>query len=62
MIQDILAEPAWAGVLTDEDKRGLNPTLYLEHDPYGEVRLNMASRLDLSDATTPEPDVDTLAA
>jgi hypothetical protein len=25
MLQDVLAEPGWVGVLTDEDKRGVNP-------------------------------------
>jgi TnpA family transposase len=34
MIQDILAEPEWAGVLTAEDLRGLTPTLLgTRHDP-----------------------------
>ncbi|MFF2126575.1 hypothetical protein ACFVW1_14450 [Streptomyces olivochromogenes] len=26
MIQDMLADPEWADILTDEDKRALNPT------------------------------------
>jgi hypothetical protein len=30
--------------------------------PYGEVKVNMTSRLDLSDPTPPEPDLDALAA
>jgi TnpA family transposase len=62
MIQDILAEPAWAGVLTDEDKRGVNPLFTSNMTPYGEVKINMTSRPDLSDPTPPEPDLDALAA
>ncbi|MGO9752793.1 MAG: hypothetical protein ACLP8S_28390 [Solirubrobacteraceae bacterium] len=38
MIQDILAGPAWAGILTDEDKRGVNPLFTLNMTPYGESR------------------------
>jgi hypothetical protein len=30
--------------------------------PYGEVKANMTSRLDLSDPTPPEPDLNALAA
>ncbi len=62
MIQDILAEPAWPGILTDEDKRGVNPLFTSNMTPYGEVKINMTSRLDLSDPTPPEPDLDALAA
>ena len=48
MIQDILAEPEWDDALTDEDKRGLNPLFTSHITPYGEVKLNMSTRLDLS--------------
>ena len=41
MIQDILAEPEWAGVLTAEDLRGLAPLFWAHVLPYGEVKLNM---------------------
>jgi TnpA family transposase len=47
MIQDILAEPEWAGVLTTADKRALTPLFWTHVSPYGEVKLNMASRLVL---------------
>ena len=47
MIQDLLAEPEWAGVLTTEDKRALTPLFWTHVSPYGEVKLNMASRLAL---------------
>jgi len=48
MIQDILAEPEWAGVLTPEDLRGLTPLFWAHVLPYGEVKLNMTRRLLLS--------------
>ncbi|CAM5562044.1 transposase (plasmid) [Streptomyces viridifaciens] len=52
MIQDLLAEPEWTGALTDEDKRALTPLFWMHVQPYGEVRLNMGNRLQLS---APEP-------
>jgi len=61
MIQDILAEPAWADRLTAEDKRGLNPLFTSNMTPYGEVKLNMTSRLDLSDPTPSPPETEALA-
>jgi hypothetical protein len=48
MIQEVLAEPEWGEVLTVEDKRGLNPLFTSHITPYGEVKLNMSTRLDLS--------------
>lgn len=47
MIQDILADPEWDGVLTAEDERGLTPLFWSHVLPYGEVKLNMNSRLAL---------------
>ena len=47
LVQDILAEPAWADVLTAEDRRGLTPLFWTHVAPYGEVKLNMAKRLAL---------------
>jgi TnpA family transposase len=59
MIQDILAEPEWAGVLTPEDLRGLTPLFWAHVLPYGEVKLNMTRRLALSATQTGEAhDVD----
>lgn len=55
LIQDTLAEPEWAGVLTEEDRRALTPLFWMHVRPYGEVRLNMSSRLKLS---TPAPAAD----
>jgi TnpA family transposase len=48
MIQNMLAEPDWNKTLTDEDKRGLTPLFTSHITPYGEVKLNMETRLDLS--------------
>lgn len=56
MIQDMLAEPEWAGVLTDEDRRALTPLFWMHIQPYGEVRLNMSRRLQLSAPTSSEPE------
>jgi TnpA family transposase len=53
MIQDTLAQPEWAGVLTDADRRGLTPLFHTNMTPYGIVRLHPDRRLDLS--TPPQP-------
>ena len=53
MIQEVLAQPEWVGVLTDDDRRGLTPLFWTHILPYGEARLNMAHRLALSDPTPP---------
>jgi TnpA family transposase len=47
MIQDTLALPEWAGVLTDADRRGLTPVFHTNMTPYGEIRLRTDRRLDL---------------
>jgi hypothetical protein len=47
MIQDLLADPEWAEVLTDDDQRGLTPLFWAHVLPYGKVNLNMAGRLSL---------------
>ena len=54
MIQDILAQPEWDGVLTPEDLRGLTPLFWAHVLPYGEVNLNMTKRLALNSAQTVE--------
>ena len=48
MIQDTLAEPEWAGVLGDADRRGLTPLFHANMTPYGEVQLRMDRRLRLT--------------
>ena len=35
MIQQVLAEPAWAGRLNTQDLRGITPPIYSHVDPYG---------------------------
>ncbi|GAB0107311.1 Tn3 family transposase [Nocardia sp. JMUB6875] len=47
MIQDVLADPEWDGALTAEDERGLTPLFWSHVLPYGEVKLNMNTRLAL---------------
>lgn len=54
MIQDTLARPEWAQVLTDTDRSGLTPLFHSNMTPYGIVRLRPDQRLDLS--TQPRPD------
>ncbi|MGO9788927.1 MAG: Tn3 family transposase [Solirubrobacteraceae bacterium] len=58
MIQDVLAEPEWAGVLTPEDLRGLTPLFWAHVLPYGEVKLNMTKRIPLSVAQTDDSDAE----
>lgn len=55
VIQDMLADPEWADVLTDEDKRALTPLFWMHIQPYGEVRLNTGSRLQLARPAPQEP-------
>jgi TnpA family transposase len=47
MLQDVLAEEQWAGLLGPADRRGLTPLFWQHVRPYGEVRLNMGSRLSI---------------
>jgi len=57
MLQDILAEPGWQGVLTAEDQRGLTALFWAHVRPYGEITLNMTKRLVLSAGDTTELDL-----
>jgi hypothetical protein len=52
MVQDVLADDDWAGLLTNADRRGLTPLFWTHVAPYGEVKLDMNSRLQLG---TPAP-------
>ena len=47
MLQDVLAEEQWANLLTDHDRRGLTPLFRQHIQPYGEVTLDMTTRLDI---------------
>jgi len=50
MLQDVLAEPAWADILTPADRRGLAPLFWMHVLPHGEVKLDMNARLSLGPA------------
>ncbi len=64
MLQEVLADSAWQGVLTEEDLRGLTPLFWTHMSPYGVFRLQMDQRLALEgsslvqadDVTDVEPD------
>ena len=45
---DTLADRHSQRRLTDADRRGLRPLFWSHVAPYGEVRLNMARRLDIT--------------
>nr|WP_242606617.1 Tn3 family transposase [Protofrankia symbiont of Coriaria ruscifolia] len=51
MVQDVLADDDWAEQLTDADRRGLTPLFWTYVAPYGEVKLDMTSRLTLGVST-----------
>jgi TnpA family transposase len=50
LLQAVPRDPAWAGKLTEEDRRGLSPLFWSHVNPYGRFRLDMDSRLDLAAA------------
>lgn len=55
-VEQILAEPAWAKKLPDEDRRGLTALFWSNVNPYGTFRLDMNKRLDLGpSAAVPRP-------
>jgi TnpA family transposase len=47
MLQDVLAEEAWSALLTPADRRGLSPLFWQHVRPYGEVTLDLGSRLSI---------------
>jgi len=47
LLQDVLAEPDWASRLTEHDRRGLTPLFWGHILPYGEVKLDMTTRLHI---------------
>lgn len=50
MLQDVLDDPNWSDALArDADRRGLTPLFWSHVLPYGEVRLDMTSRLALTE-------------
>ena len=55
MVQDVLADDEWAVALTEPDRRGLPPLFWTHVAPYGEVKLDMSSRLPLGAPVPPRP-------
>ncbi|MDF4249936.1 Tn3 family transposase [Streptomyces sp. WMMB303] len=55
MLQAVLDEPEWAGLLTPADRRGLTPLFWTHVRPYGEVNLDMGARLNFAAVTVPGP-------
>ena len=47
MLQDVLADADWARLLKTEDRRALTPLFWQHVLPYGEVKLDMAARLEI---------------
>jgi hypothetical protein len=47
LVERILAEPAWASRLTDEDRRALSPLFWTHTNPYGKFTLDMDSHVNL---------------
>jgi TnpA family transposase len=45
MIQQVLSEPKWLGMMKKEDFRALTPLIYAHINPYGVFKLNMDERL-----------------
>jgi len=48
MIQDVFSDPECTDVLTEGDLLGLTPLFWAHVLPYGEVKLDMSRRLQLS--------------
>ncbi|MFE7815680.1 hypothetical protein ACFU5P_27825 [Streptomyces sp. NPDC057433] len=55
MLQDVLGEPEWADLLTPADRRGRTLLFWSHVRPYGEVNLDLDTRLNLTAATVPGP-------
>jgi TnpA family transposase len=47
MIQKILSNDKWAGVMTPEDLRALTPLIYAHINPYGDFNLDMNERITM---------------
>jgi hypothetical protein len=63
LVQQVLAEPAWAKKLSDEDRRGLTALFWSNINPYGTFRLDMDKRLDLAlPGSVPHPRIPADAA
>ncbi|MFH8573247.1 hypothetical protein [Streptomyces sp. NPDC017993] len=53
LLQQVLAERAWAKKLSDEDRRGLTALFWSDFNPYGTFGLDVSKRLDLLLPTVP---------
>ena len=45
LVQEVLADPAWAKRLTDHDRRALSPRFRTHVNPYGTFDLDMSTHL-----------------
>ncbi|MFD9511447.1 Tn3 family transposase [Streptomyces mirabilis] len=53
LLQQVLAEPAWAKKLSDEDRRGLVALFWSNTNPYKTFRLDLAPLLSVPRPRTP---------
>jgi len=51
LVQEVLADPAWAKRLTDHDRRALSPLFWTHVNPYGTFDLDMSTHLDFATST-----------
>ncbi len=56
LLQRVLADPAWAGRLTDADRRGLSALFWTHINLYGRFELDLSTHLD---ALRPMPHIET---
>ncbi|WP_030164024.1 Tn3 family transposase [Spirillospora albida] len=47
LVQSVLKDPAWAGRLTDADRRALSPLFWSHANLYGTISIDMDTHLDL---------------
>jgi len=47
LVQRVLDDPAWAGRLIEDDRRGLTPLFWSNINLYGMFHLDMTTRIDL---------------
>lgn len=55
MIQEILMEDKWKGLLVEEDLRALTPLIYRHINPYGRFELDMEKRIPLVNSYSDGP-------
>ena len=55
MIQEILMEDKWKGLLVEEDLRALTPLIYRHINPYGRFELDMEKRIPLAGSYSDGP-------